>query len=173
MVRRHISDELKEMALSMSFQGLPDSEVHELTGISIRSLKRLRSTHRRTGEVSRKPLTPGRPRDLTSMQRQFLCDCIKQQPDMALAELQTKLRKVFGLEMSLQTVARTLQWEGYTMKTVRPSFLHCLYSPPYSCRSHGMLWSETRRIVKSSRGPSPFTTALNNLSSPTRVTSTG
>ena len=39
MVRRYISDELKEMALSMSFQGLPDSEVYELMGISIWSLK--------------------------------------------------------------------------------------------------------------------------------------
>ena len=123
MVRRHISDELKEMALSMSFQGLPDSEVHELTGISIQSLKRLRSIHRCTGEVSRKALVPGRPRDLNSMQRQFLCDCIKWQPDMALVELQTELHEVFGLETSLQTVARTLQREGYTMKTVRPPFL--------------------------------------------------
>ena len=125
MVRRYISDELKEMALSMSFQGLPDSEVYELTGISIRSLKRLQSTHRRTGEVSCKALTPGRPRDLTSMQRQFLCDCINRQPDMALAELQTELHEVFGIETSMQTIARTLQREGYTMKTVRPFFLLC------------------------------------------------
>jgi hypothetical protein len=69
MVGRHISDELKEMALSMSLQGLRDSEVHEYTGISVRSLKRLRSTHRITGEVSRKNVAPGRPRALTSMQR--------------------------------------------------------------------------------------------------------
>jgi hypothetical protein len=41
MVGHHISDELKEMALSMSLQGLTDSEVHEFTGISIHSLKRL------------------------------------------------------------------------------------------------------------------------------------
>ena len=105
MVHRHISDKLKEMALSMSFQGLPDLEVHELTGISIRSLKRLRSIHHRTGEVSRKALTPGWPCNLNSMQRQFLCNCIKWQPDMALVELQTKLHEVFGLETSLQTVA--------------------------------------------------------------------
>ena len=34
MVCHYISDELKEMALSISFQGLPDSEVYELMGIS-------------------------------------------------------------------------------------------------------------------------------------------
>jgi len=70
MVGRHISDELKEMALSMSLQGLRDSEVHELTGISVRSLKRLRSTYRETGgEVSRKPIATGRAHILTVMDR--------------------------------------------------------------------------------------------------------
>ena len=85
----------------------------------------MRSTHRHTGEVSRKALTPGRPHDLTSMQRQFLCDCISWQPDMALAELQTELHELFGIETSMQTIACTLQWEGYTMKTVCPFFLLC------------------------------------------------
>ena len=40
MARHHISDELKEMALSMSLQGLHDSDIREYTGISERSLKR-------------------------------------------------------------------------------------------------------------------------------------
>ena len=35
----HISDELKEMALSMSLQGLHDSDICEYTGISEWSLK--------------------------------------------------------------------------------------------------------------------------------------
>jgi hypothetical protein len=35
MVGQYISDELKEMALSMSLQGLRDSEVHKFTGISV------------------------------------------------------------------------------------------------------------------------------------------
>ncbi len=60
MVGRYISDELKEMALSMSLQGLRDLEVHELMGISVQSLKRLRSTYRKTGgDVSRKPIATG------------------------------------------------------------------------------------------------------------------
>jgi transposase len=128
MVGRHISDELKQMALSMSLQGITDAEVHEYTGISVRSLKRLRSTHRRTGEVSRKPIAPGRPRSLTSMQKQFLCDCIERTPDMSLAELQAELSEVCGVGTSVTTVARTLQREGFTMKTVRPTFLLGLHT---------------------------------------------
>jgi hypothetical protein len=39
MVRRHISDDIKQLTLSMSLQGIPDSEIRELTGVSERSLK--------------------------------------------------------------------------------------------------------------------------------------
>jgi transposase len=128
MVARRISDELKHVALSMSFRGLTDSEVHKYTGISVRSLKRLRSTHRLTGEVSRKSLAPGRPRSLTSMQKQFICDCVERAPDMVLAELQAELREVCGVDTSVTTVARTLQREGFTMKAVRPTSLLCLHT---------------------------------------------
>jgi transposase len=163
MVGRRIPDEVKQMALSMSLQGIPDSEVHECTGISVRSIKRLRSTHRRTGEVSPKPVVPGRPRNLTSMQSQFLCDCVERSPDMALAELQTELHEVCGVDASVSTIARTLQRQGFTMKTVRVFFFcsGCTLTAHYYS-SRGLLWSETRRIERNSRGTCAFTTALNN-----------
>jgi len=65
MVRRQISDELKQMALSMSLQGIRDSEIRENTGISERSLKRIRKTHRALGEVSGKQAILGRSRILS------------------------------------------------------------------------------------------------------------
>jgi hypothetical protein len=55
---------------------------------------------------------------------QFLCDCVERQPDLALMELQTELREVCGMETSVQTIARTLQREGYTMKTVCHHSVH-------------------------------------------------
>ena len=54
---------------------------------------------------------------------QFLCDCIERTPDAALAGLQTELQEVFNVEISMQSVACALQQEGYTMKTVRCSFI--------------------------------------------------
>jgi hypothetical protein len=38
MGRQGISDELKELAVSMSLQGLLASEIHEYTGMSVRSM---------------------------------------------------------------------------------------------------------------------------------------
>lgn len=122
MVRRHIPDDLKEVALSMSLRGLCDSKVREFTGISERSLKRMRSTHRDIGAVSRKAISPGRRRMLTAMEVKFLCDCVERRPDVTLAELQTELRQVCTVETSLQTIARSLQRRGYTLKMVtRPA----------------------------------------------------
>ena len=67
MVRRHISDDIKELALSMSLQGISDSEIRELTGVSERSLKRLRSTHCKTGVVSSRSIDASQPRMLSAM----------------------------------------------------------------------------------------------------------
>src|ERR1700761_2679342 len=96
------------MVLSLSLQGLRDSEVKECTGSSVRTLKRLQSTHRNTGGiVPHNPLVMGRQCVLTATEVkvccnisqtgrhldyiQSLCDCIEHQPDIALTELQTEL----------------------------------------------------------------------------------
>ena len=52
MVGHRISNELKEMALSMSLQGLCDSEIQEFTGKSVCSLECLQSTYHQNGEVA-------------------------------------------------------------------------------------------------------------------------
>lgn len=43
---------------------------------------------------------------------------------MSLVELQTELREVYMTEASVQTITRTLQREGYTMKMVGRSSFH-------------------------------------------------
>jgi hypothetical protein len=68
MVCRHVSIEIKELALSMSLQGLHDTDIQEYTGISLRSIQRVRSLHRRTGNVvALPPIDIGRPCVLTSI----------------------------------------------------------------------------------------------------------
>ena len=179
MVGRHISDEAKEMALSMSLQGLSDAEVRGLTGISERSLKRLRSTYRNTGAVSRP--SPGQNRTLTSMEvkacctmilsfeldvrltvscYQLLCDCVDRRSDIALKELQVELQEVFKTETSVQTIARALQTAGYGMKTVRRISLDQLdnhLNPIH--RSRGPFWNETSKSVWSFRPSSIHSSA--------------
>ena len=62
-MRRHISKEMKEMALQMSLEsGLGDIEIAEYTGIRPRTLRRIRKLFRETGEIENKPVVSGRPR---------------------------------------------------------------------------------------------------------------
>ncbi|KAH9022201.1 hypothetical protein EDB85DRAFT_2151882 [Lactarius pseudohatsudake] len=103
MVHRY-SNDIKDLAISMSLQGLRDSEIRELTGISVRSLKRFQQTHRETGGVpSPPPINNGRPRTLTAIQVKFLRDSVDRQPDVSLVELQAELREACGTEVSLST----------------------------------------------------------------------
>ena len=67
-MRRHIPKAVKDVALHMmNEEALTDKLIHRYTGISVRSLKRLRQTYRETGETVRTPVCNGRPRDLDSL----------------------------------------------------------------------------------------------------------
>jgi transposase-like protein len=67
MGRRTIPNDVKETALCMSLQGMTDSDIRQITGVSERSLKRFRSTHRKNSAVSAKPPAGVEARLLTAM----------------------------------------------------------------------------------------------------------
>jgi hypothetical protein len=67
MVARRISRDIKEAALNMYQQGLSDELIRQYLGISERAMRRLRATHRATGDVVRIPVCPGRPRTLDGL----------------------------------------------------------------------------------------------------------
>ncbi|KAI0751724.1 hypothetical protein C8Q80DRAFT_1097873 [Daedaleopsis nitida] len=85
-MRRHISKELKELALGLSLHHrMPDKAIKSITGISMQTLKRLRQTYRQTGDVVRIPVIAGRPRALNGLDARFLEGCIERQLDAMLA----------------------------------------------------------------------------------------
>ena len=129
----------------MSLQeGLTDSAIQRHTGISVRTMKRLRQQYRNNAFPSPPSAECGRPRVLNGIQlkvctqicfrgsrltnTQFLCDLISRQPDMSLAELKTEIFEVYGLDVSLPTVLRSLHRAGYTRKIVRFFFLSLCFS---------------------------------------------
>ena len=66
IVRRHISQDLKEAALSMSLQGLTDSVIRQYTGISECSMVRLCNSYQQPAHPS--PVPAGWPRVLSAIQ---------------------------------------------------------------------------------------------------------
>ncbi|KAI0746405.1 Homeodomain-like protein [Daedaleopsis nitida] len=118
-MRRHISRELKELALRLSLHHrMSDKAIKSITGISIRTIKRLRQTYRQTGDLGWIPVSNGRPRALDGLDARFLEGCIERQPDAMLAELQTWLLEICNIQASLPTIERTLKRQGFTRKMI-------------------------------------------------------
>lgn len=93
---------------------------------------------------------------------------------MSLKELQEELREGCAVESSLQTITRTLQREGYTMKMVRLLSSFLINNSTLSFfRSLGLLSSEMSKTGKRIRLLSTHTSGQNNSSSLTRAISTG
>ena len=67
-VQCHVSDNIKELALSMLLQRLTHSEVRGFMGVSECSLNCLRSMYQKTNAVLVTPVAPGQPQVLTSME---------------------------------------------------------------------------------------------------------
>ncbi|KAI0076416.1 hypothetical protein K474DRAFT_1594745 [Panus rudis PR-1116 ss-1] len=117
MSRRHIPKEHKELALNLlRREHLPQKLVSRYTNISVRALKRLLHTYRKTGSVIRTPVCNGRPRILDIFE--ILIACIERRPDMYLTELQEELGEICGTRTSPYTIWRTLRRCGYTLKKV-------------------------------------------------------
>ncbi|KAH9920784.1 uncharacterized protein B0H18DRAFT_825165, partial [Fomitopsis serialis] len=84
----YITKEVKQLALKMSLERhLSDKWIRDCTGISRRTLKRLRKLYRDTGEVIRKPFATGRPRILDGLDASFVEGLVERQPDISLIEL--------------------------------------------------------------------------------------
>jgi transposase len=65
---RFISEEQKRLVLTMSLRGMKVKDIVNMTGICKRSVCRVRSTWKATGEVVRPSLDYGRPRILSSLE---------------------------------------------------------------------------------------------------------
>ena len=63
-----ISIDVKKVALSMSLHGVPDSSIHQYTGISKRTMMRLHQQHHNLTFPLPPPVELGRPRLLSGIQ---------------------------------------------------------------------------------------------------------
>jgi len=68
-MRRHIPIALKELVLKLVLvRNYKYKKIQRITGVSVRTIKRLRSLYRRTGEVVQKRVVDGRPRVLNGFE---------------------------------------------------------------------------------------------------------
>lgn len=139
---RFISEEQKRLVITMLDRGQTPANIENATGISVRTVQRVRRLWLSTGRVAKHPLEKGRGRILTSLEvsvsdyslnsgftlqvlkaiillfLQFLESLVEQRPDIYLKELQHALFVVYDVEVSNNTVNRALRNRGFTRKKV-------------------------------------------------------
>lgn len=65
---RYIPEEQKKLVLTMSLRGMPTKDIASATGITARTIRRLLSRWKSTGETVKHPIDTGRPRVLTGLE---------------------------------------------------------------------------------------------------------
>ncbi len=88
--------------------------IAELFGLSVSFLEKLLQRYRTTGTLAAKPRGDGQKRRLDY--DQHILAWIQAQPDLTLAELQTKTCQELGISLSLATLCRNLKRLGLTRK---------------------------------------------------------
>ncbi|KAG2749320.1 hypothetical protein P692DRAFT_201908963 [Suillus brevipes Sb2] len=135
--RRHIPESVKQQWITMSAH-MKSKDIAHVTHSSHRTVNRVLRLSRLTGSVIQKPLQAGRPCLLTSSDatasiiiwhaklnyyshnsHQYLEACVEHTPDIFLHELQSALWDARGVDVSLQTIEKTLQRHGFTRKKVQ------------------------------------------------------
>ncbi len=148
-----LSEDLRGVLIHIHVSSSLDSKaLARLTGIPVRSIQRILSNWKKTGEVKTAPTgKKGRPRALdfsdTQVRRrfssyveethtpfiQFLLATVSRHNDLYLDELRDVLEERCGVVVTESTIWRTLQRAGFRMKEVR---FHCVSSTsgsPDSC----------------------------------------
>ncbi|KAG1836401.1 Homeodomain-like protein [Suillus subalutaceus] len=116
--QRHIPDAAKQQWFVMSTHGMTLKAIAQVTGSSHQTVNRVLRLSQLTGSVVRKPLESGRPCLLTAQDVAYLISCVELTPDIFLSELQSALREVRDIEVSLATIEQTLHRHGLTHKHV-------------------------------------------------------
>ncbi|TFK31939.1 hypothetical protein BDQ12DRAFT_617966, partial [Crucibulum laeve] len=85
---------------------LTPKQIEQHTNICLRTVKHVLALWQRIGNVVNEPLRTGRPRVLNSYEISYIEGLIECKPDMLLKEINDKLLKAFGTDVSNQTISR-------------------------------------------------------------------
>ncbi|KAK7021409.1 hypothetical protein VNI00_017360 [Paramarasmius palmivorus] len=119
----YVHPEKKKTYVTQYYQGLKPRTICTTSGYSLRAFYRLQKLYETTGQVTKRPLVPGAPRVLTSLQLDYLEGLIERTPDIYLSEMQDALWNVFEVDVDVKTISNSLRRRGFTQKKIARSAL--------------------------------------------------
>lgn len=110
----------KEMTFGMiTSSGLNAPQMAEAANCDKRTIKRHRSNIRMFGSVAAPLNKGGRPRSLTPLMIQVLCDHLLEKPQLYLDEMVVFLWDEFEVLVTIWSIRRALQQEGWSKKAAK------------------------------------------------------
>lgn len=106
---------------------LTASQIAEAAGCNKRAITRIRSNMRLFGSIRAPSIKAGRPRSITPIMLEALCDRLLEKPGLYLHEMEILLLDEFDVSIPKSTISNTLHRKGWSKKTAR-----LVYLPPYS-----------------------------------------
>jgi transposase len=98
---------------------LSSSEMAAAAGCSERAITRIRSKLRLFGSVKAPPIKAGRPRIITPIMLETLCDHLLEKPDLYLHEMELFFLDEFDVSVPKSTISDALHRIGWSKKTAR------------------------------------------------------
>ncbi|OQD95160.1 hypothetical protein PENVUL_c118G04214 [Penicillium vulpinum] len=107
---------IRDMILSNK---LTASEMARAAGCSKRAIFRIRSNLRLFGTIKAPPVKAGRPRSITPIMLEALCNYLLEKPNSYLQEMELFLLDEFGTPIPKSTISYTLYRTGWSKKAAR------------------------------------------------------
>lgn len=104
--------------LSLTRQLCP-GDIAQLLNISVRTVRRYTDLFHRTGDVLPRPRRSGPPRLLGDHEQLVLLRIISENPGIYLHEIQNKLLTIFGVEVAVSTICKTIHVMGCTRQRIQ------------------------------------------------------
>jgi hypothetical protein len=119
MAPRLASSQLEMIRDMISSKLLTTSQMSEAAGCSKRSIINIRTNLRLFGDVRAPPKVGGRPRIITPIMLEALCDHLLEKPELHLDEMVDFLWDIFHVSVSTFTISRALQSNRWSKKVAR------------------------------------------------------
>jgi transposase len=98
---------------------LTNSQMAQAAGCSKRAILRIRSNLRLFGTIKAPPIKAGRPRSITPVMLEALCDHLLEKPDSYLSEMELFFLDEFDVSIPKSTISDALHRKGWSKKNAR------------------------------------------------------
>jgi transposase len=109
------SKDLRLKVLAAVDRGMPRTEVAEVFGVSLPTIKRWLKRRRETGEVAARP-HPGPPARKGAALEEALPSQLRANPDFTLEEHRQLFEETYGMSVSTSSISRSFERLGLPLK---------------------------------------------------------